>query len=194
MWTTVGSGQLVLQDDPDLVALGGAEQRPGHGAVVGPGLDEFARRDLPLDDAGGDLEHLDAVDELRLEELVALRGRRHLIGMRDAVSAARRGRLGAWAAAGRGLRGRGRGRRLRLAGAPGRAAGLRATFGPPTPIVALGTRTMPPKIDQTRPPVQTAPITISAMNIPRIARLHLYKDRSRIQVGPLGAAVTAAPF
>ena len=80
-----------------------------------------------------------------------------------------------------------------LAGA-GTDGGTAATFGPVAPIVALGTRTMPPKMDQTRPPVQTAPITIRPMNIPRIARLHLYKDRSQIQVGPLGAAVTAAPF
>ena len=34
---------------------------------------------------------------------------------------------------------------------------------------ALGTSTRPPKMDQTRPPVQIEPITIRAINIPRIA-------------------------
>src|SRR6266536_2015812 len=41
-------------------------------------------------------------------------------------------------------------------------------FGAPSASVDDGTRTRPPKTDQTRPPVQTAPMIINAMNSPRI--------------------------
>src|SRR3546814_15485310 len=52
--------------------------RPGDHAVVGPGLDELAGLDLPLDDLGRELEALRAVghDLRRLELLVA-----HALGL-----------------------------------------------------------------------------------------------------------------
>jgi hypothetical protein len=65
-------GQLVLEHDLQVVALGHAEQRAGDHAVVRPGVDELARGDFPLDDLRRQLEHLDAVDELRLETWLPL--------------------------------------------------------------------------------------------------------------------------
>ena len=47
---------VVPEDDPQPLALLGAERRPGHAAVVGPGREHDARRDLDLLVLGRDLE------------------------------------------------------------------------------------------------------------------------------------------
>ena len=47
---------VVLEDDPQPVAFGRAQRRAGHAAVVGPGREHDARRDLDLLVLGDDLE------------------------------------------------------------------------------------------------------------------------------------------
>ena len=47
-------GRAVGEMDAEPLALGAAERRAGHAAVIGPGRKEHARRHLDLDVAGGD--------------------------------------------------------------------------------------------------------------------------------------------
>ena len=47
---------VVVEDDADAVALGDAQAQARHPAVVGPGREEGARRDLDLLVLAGDLE------------------------------------------------------------------------------------------------------------------------------------------
>jgi hypothetical protein len=63
---------VVLDDDADAVAFRGAEDGAGDGAVVATGSDDFAGLDLPLDLVAGEVEDLDAVDDLGLQGLIAL--------------------------------------------------------------------------------------------------------------------------
>jgi hypothetical protein len=61
-----------VQDDPHPVVDVDPDLRPGHGAVVGPGVDRGTGLDLPGRDLGGQLELLDAAGANgRFEDLVA---------------------------------------------------------------------------------------------------------------------------
>ena len=119
--------QFVLDDDPYLVALGHADLRAGHHAVVGPGLEQLARLDFPLHLLDGHIEDLEIALPAKFERLAAEPG-----GLGREGFHARLVQLvhlgGARVAAGAGRRHRGRARH-RVAGAGAGAVARRLGDG-----------------------------------------------------------------
>ncbi len=64
-------GQLVLHDDPHLVALGDADHRSRHGSIVGVRGDGHAIQNRPQHGFGRQLENLDAILHAEFERLSA---------------------------------------------------------------------------------------------------------------------------
>ena len=70
-WRAVDSGRSFVQHHPDLVADVDLDGRGGDDAVVGPGLDDLAGLDLPVDDLRRQIELLGAVGQDRRRQILA---------------------------------------------------------------------------------------------------------------------------